>query len=300
MKKNDYLTLDGHNLNTFLTVLNELSVSRAADQLGVTQSSVSHTLDKLRTAIGDPLFVRSGRGIVATDKAKLLQAPIQDILDNLKSLSNDRFFDPKLESLDYTIAANDFQRDLIFPDLLRELNSDGIDLYLGFLPSGIPSASLLRENKCQLIISPFLPDGPDIYHTRLFEDELVCFYDAEMRKPPKTKEELQNAKFIEVKFLDQQSDMKTLNNTNTINLPKAHISVPNFNALANFLKGTDMVCVAISKMHQTSLKTLSIEPLPFKTDKLTVSLIWHKRDHADPAHKWLRQRIKAIAGKKQI
>ena len=63
MRKIDHLALDGHALKTFLTVLDETSVSRAANNLGVTQSAVSHTLDKLRKIFGDPLFIRVGRGI---------------------------------------------------------------------------------------------------------------------------------------------------------------------------------------------------------------------------------------------
>ena len=62
MSKIDHLGLDGNALTTFLTVLEEMSVSRAAERLGVTQSAVSHTLDKLRVILDDPLFVRVGRG----------------------------------------------------------------------------------------------------------------------------------------------------------------------------------------------------------------------------------------------
>ena len=73
MNKIDYLGLDGNTLRTFLTVLEEMSVSRAAERLGVTQSAVSHTLDKLRVIFGDPLFVRVGRGIESTARARALR-----------------------------------------------------------------------------------------------------------------------------------------------------------------------------------------------------------------------------------
>ena len=66
MNRIDHLDLDGKSLTTFLTVLEEMSVSRAAERLGVTQSAVSHALDKLRTILDDPLFVRVGRGIEPT------------------------------------------------------------------------------------------------------------------------------------------------------------------------------------------------------------------------------------------
>lgn len=65
----DPLDLDGHALQLLLAVHEEGSVTRAAQRLGLTQSAVSHALDKLRALTGDALFVRSGRGIVATAQA---------------------------------------------------------------------------------------------------------------------------------------------------------------------------------------------------------------------------------------
>ena len=108
MKKIDFYSLDGRGLKTFLVVLEEMSVSRAAERLGVTQSAVSHTLDKLRLALGDPLFVRSGRGIAATERAVSLQEPVRQVLDDLKGLTDQRVFDPSIGTLELTIAANDF------------------------------------------------------------------------------------------------------------------------------------------------------------------------------------------------
>ena len=87
MNKIDHLALNGQTLTTFLTVLEETSVSRAADRLGVSQSAVSHTLDKLRRIFGDPLFVRVGRGIEPTARAIALCAPAESVLDGMKSLT---------------------------------------------------------------------------------------------------------------------------------------------------------------------------------------------------------------------
>ena len=68
----DYADLDGRLLKLLLAVVETGSITGAALQLGVTQSAVSHLLDKLRAITGDPLFVKSGRGIVATQRALLL------------------------------------------------------------------------------------------------------------------------------------------------------------------------------------------------------------------------------------
>ena len=76
MKKIDFKRLDGQVLHMFLIILQESSVSLAAERLGVTQSTVSHALNKLRIILGDPLFVRSGQGLTPTETALALKAPI--------------------------------------------------------------------------------------------------------------------------------------------------------------------------------------------------------------------------------
>ena len=162
MRKIDYLALDGQSLTTFLTVLEETSVSRAADRLGVSQSAVSHTLEKLRKVFGDPLFVRVGRGIEPTARAIALCAPAEAVLDGMRSLTYQRDFDPLVEAMEFTIAANDFPTQLIFPKLLKDLNEEGIDLRVRFIPSGIPSASTLRASRYRLLITPMPPDDPDL------------------------------------------------------------------------------------------------------------------------------------------
>lgn len=72
--------LDLRALATFLVVLDEGSVSRAAVTLGVSQSAVSHTLERLRQALGDPLFVKSGRGITPTRYAQQAGPHIRQVL----------------------------------------------------------------------------------------------------------------------------------------------------------------------------------------------------------------------------
>jgi len=183
MKNIDFLSLDGRSLRTFLVVLEEQSVSRAAARLGVTQSAVSHLLDKLRLALGDPLFVRAGRNIAPTERAIDLRQPIQAVLDGMKALTDQRVFDPGLGQLEFTIAANDFQRDLIFPSLMRQLARENVDARFRFIPSGIPAANLLRQARCQLLITPFPPEAPDIYQLRLFDDQVKCFYRCAVRLP---------------------------------------------------------------------------------------------------------------------
>jgi DNA-binding transcriptional LysR family regulator len=113
-----------------------MSVSRAAERLGVSQSAISHTLNKLRVIFEDPLLFRVGRVIESTARARELRASVESVLNYLKSLTDHRQFDPLVEQIDFTIATNDFPIQLIFPMLLKELTEEGINPRIRFIPYG--------------------------------------------------------------------------------------------------------------------------------------------------------------------
>ena len=294
MKEIDYLSLDGHSLRTFLTVIEELSVSRAAERLGVTQSAVSHTLDKLRLALGDELFVRSGRGIAATTRALSLREPVQVLLDDIKALTDERDFDVSKTKLSFTVATNDFARDFIFPSLVRQTHHQRLDLRIRFVPSGVPTASMMNENHCDLLITPVPPDGQDIVQVALFEDTLACFYDSKHRDAPSTLEEYLASDRVSVTFSDGQTSAAVLNKTIASRLPPPIVSVPNFAGLASFIRGTTMIATEIRLMGRCLLAELSSATVPFDVDTVTMYMVWHRRNHLDPAHRWFREQIKAI------
>ena len=90
----DGLDLDGHLLQLLVAVHEEGSITRAAERLGVTQSAVSHGLDRLRALVGDPLFVKSGRGIAATEQAGRLAERARRLVDELRAFPTAAGFDP--------------------------------------------------------------------------------------------------------------------------------------------------------------------------------------------------------------
>ncbi len=293
MNKIDYLSLDGNSLLAFIMVLEEMSVTRAADRLGVTQSAVSHTLDKLRLALGDPLFVRSGRGIAATEKALELYKPTQAALDSLKGLTDHRYFDPTMAEMEFKVAANDFTRSFIFPTLTKSIYEQGINARFSFLPARIPDLSMLRRGLCDLLLTPYPPDGADIFQVRLFSDDLKCFFDRTKRKAPTTKNEILVDNHLDVIFEDQTSVMRTVfSGLELTQIPKPKISVPNFDAVSEFILGTDLITIQLGRMAQANLIGLDCCDLPFKTKKQHIYLAWHRRHKNDPAHVWLRKLIK--------
>ena len=283
--------LDLNLLVALEALLEERSVSRAAERLGVTQSAVSHTLDKLRCIFDDPLFVRLGRGIESTARARELQTSVESILDDLKSLTDHRKFDPLVEPMEFTIAANDFPIQLIFTKLLREVSEEGIQLRIRFISSGIPRVSVLRASRYRLLITPTPPNDPELKKVSLIKSKMEIFYDATIRKPPKTSKQFAESNYVEVRFSDTESSLMALPTFDASTIKPPIISVPNFGSLAPMIKGTDRITTQLAAMKLGLLKELDTTPLPFKTEPLDLYLIWHRREHDDPAHRWLRKRI---------
>lgn len=296
MSKFDYLGLDGHALTTFLVVFEEMSVSRAAERLGVTQSAVSHTLDKLRAIFDDPLFVRVGRGIESTARARTLQASVESVLDDLKSLNYHREFDPHVEQMEFTVAANDFPIQLIFPKLLNELAEEDIHPRIRFIPSGIPSVSMLRASRYRMLITPTPPDDLELEKVSLIQSKMEIFYDSTVRKPPKTRKQFVESNYVEVRFSDTEASLMALPTFDTSTMNQPMISVPNFSSLVPMIKGTDRITTQLGAMKLGLLKELDSIRLPFRTGTLDLFLIWHRREQDDPAHRWFRQKIIETVG----
>ena len=291
MNKFDYLGLDGHTLRTFITVLEETSVSKAALRLGVSQSAVSHTLDRLRLAFDDALFIRDGRGIMPTAKALSLREPVESIINNLKSLTEQQDFNPLVSTPKFNIATNDFPMLLIFPDLIKKLQAEGIKPRFHFSPAGVPSTNLSRASHCQLVITPAPPKAKDIIQKQLFMSKMVCFYDANVRQPPKSLKQYIASDYAEVRFSDAESSIMVLPAIDTSALKEPAITVPNFSTLKAFIKGSKLITTQLELMNRGPLKGLDSAPLPMKTQPLAVYMAWHKRDDNLPAHQWLRQKI---------
>ena len=157
MSNFDWLDLDARLLRLLVTVVDTGSITAAAQRLGVTQSAVSHLLDKLRGITGDALFTRSGRGIVATARALALAERARELLGDLERFAQSEHFDPARWQTTFTIAANDFQRDALLPALMQGLRAQAPGVSLRVIASDVPTPEMLRQQHCQLIISPRPP-----------------------------------------------------------------------------------------------------------------------------------------------
>lgn len=295
MSSLDHFDLDGHLLRLLLAVHEEGSITRAAQRLGVTQSAVSHLLDKLRAIVGDPLFVKCGRGIVATARADALAARARRLLDELRAFSTPAAFDRSRVAGCITVAANDLQRDLLLPRWLARLRAQAPGLTLRVIPSGAPTPPLLRDEACQLLITPRPPEGADILQKRLFEDGYRVFFDASCRAAPHDLADYLASEHVSVLYEPRRSleidDWLMARGVQR----RIVATVPGLAALAGLLRGGPWLATAPSLLAAGALHGLGSAPVPLETPRMPMYMVWHRRHHDDPVHQWWRQELVEVA-----
>ncbi len=290
----DHLELNGHLLQLLLAVLEEGSVTRAAERLAVTQSAVSHGLSRLRRICRDELFVKSGRGIAPTAMAGQLAQRARALLDDLRAFGRAAGFEPARLVETFTIAANDLQRDLLLPALLRRLRAAAPGVTLRIIPSNAPQPALLRDEGCHLVITPRPPQGSDIVQKRLFEDRHVVFHDPAHGKPPRTQAAWLAAEHVSVLYEGRRGlhfDEWLL--SEGLQRPLV-ATVPGMAALASLVRGGPWLATAPSLLAEGSLRGLGVAELPFAAPPLRMYAVWHMRHQADPVMRWLRGELDAV------
>ncbi|MDR3451547.1 MAG: LysR family transcriptional regulator [Rhodoferax sp.] len=296
MSKFDWSDLDARLLQLLVAVVEAGSITGAALRLGVTQSAVSHLLDKLRGITGDALFVKSGRGIVATARAEALAAQARELLGELERFARSGEFDPARWQTTFTIAANDFQRDVLLPSLVARLRAQAPGVALRVIPSDVPTLEMLRHEHCQLIISPRPPEGSDILQKRLFEDRYRVFYDPAVRAAPRGRADYLAADHITVLYAPRRAlDLDQWLAERGVQRRFA-VMVPGFAGLGAFLRGSDLLATVPGLLQAHSLRGLASAEPPVPCPALPMYMIWHVRHQHDAAHRWLRDQLEAVVG----
>jgi len=291
---NTPLDLNGRLLQLLVAVVEEGSITRAAERLGVTQSAVSHLLDKLRAILNDPLFVKSGRGIVATDRAERLAMDARVLLEELHRFAQADAFDPAHLHTTFTIAANDLQRDLLLPRLFQHLHAQAPGIDLRVIPSGVPTVEMLRDEQCQLVISPRPPDAGDILQKRLFAGSYRVFYDAAQREAPNSLEAYLAADHITVAYdPPRQLDIDQALASRGVHR-RFLVRVPGFAGIPPFLRGSRLLATLPGLLEADLLQRFESCEMPVACPEMPMYMIWHLRYRHDPVHAWLRSELEAL------
>ncbi len=288
----DPLTLDFAALRTLRLVHGYRSFSRAAETLNVNQSTVSYTIERLRRAFGDPLFVRQGGQMVSTGRCEEIVASTSRMLDELLQLSEPRAFDPGRAESEITISCNYYERATILPRLIRRLRQSAPGLRLTVLTSTVEGKQHLDRGESDLVIGPVRIEGNSYYRRTLFSEHavLVMSREAPSERMPRTEEAFLAAPQVVVAYGDSWRSRFLMEIASAGKSVNQVLSIPSPAALPELLEGTDLVATLPSRLAEHFADRVQTAPSPFR-GSFDIDLTWTSRTHHSPMHIWLREQI---------
>lgn len=292
MKNFDHLQVDGRLLETFLAVLEELSVSKAAARLDTNQSTVSHRLDRLRELVGDDLFVRSGRGIMPTPRAFEISHLARALLRQLSALASPPPFSVTDMDERIIIAATDFERGLFLIDVAKQMMKEAPKSRFDFVWDQYDSGDALRRGACDIATSPTILSNISGIHSKpLFTEQFRCYFDETCRSAPSDLDSYAQARHVRIIF--SSTDTSFVDTAFELRGRRRIIAteLPSLNELPSLLKGTDLVATLPARLSDRLMTGFAQCPVPFDVPLLHYSLFWHRRTDASPSHRWVRDRI---------
>ncbi|MDD9920822.1 MAG: LysR family transcriptional regulator [Boseongicola sp.] len=291
MEKFDILSIDGQKLRILATIYETGSVSRTAELFDLNQSTISHTLERLRQAIGDPLFIKEGRGIVPTDKAVTIMPRVLEIVGALEGLALADNYNPAEDSMPLKLAiptpALLPETKSIFLRLVEEAPQMRLDLKR--LAPREALVKMLNDQEVDLAITIAHERYPtSLRHMSLHDDDLVVFYDPNCREPITTVEEYANAQHAVVTFGgNSASVVETALHKIGLGRQVSFVA-PTASMLGSFIKGTELIATMPSRLFNAGYGALAYSEPPFPLPKLSYDLVWHRRGEDSGRNRWLR------------
>lgn len=284
--------IDAHTLRVFLKVIETGSVTKAAEFFEINQSTASHSLEKLKLAIGDTLFVRSGRGLEPTSAALAVAPRASDIVSRIESLVYSDLFNSSQDKRTITIAANVTELCFELTELMRKLKVaiPKAPLRLIELGSRENLEALLQNEIADISVSVQSEGNPATLSRHvLTSDPLRIFYDAKSRKPIKTIEEYFEAEHASLDFGGTRKSTVTKMVSKMDGTRKMAIGVANVYALASTIKGSRYIATMPERLKHTVFSELEFVECPFESKPVKFEMVWHKRHELDPRNILLRE-----------
>ncbi|TIS39941.1 MAG: LysR family transcriptional regulator [Mesorhizobium sp.] len=173
----NFVDMDLNLLRVFDVMMRERSVTRAATELGRTQSAVSHSLAKLRSLLQDELFTRDGGEMRPTPRAVELLSDISAALATIRaSIDRHQVFKPATTRRNFRVGLTDYHAMIFIPGLIREFSRQAPNATLNVIPANGPdigSSVYLRQVDCALT-GAAIRDDPSLLKVELGQDRLFC------------------------------------------------------------------------------------------------------------------------------
>ncbi|WP_437603154.1 LysR family transcriptional regulator [Sorangium sp. So ce590] len=289
------------DLNLLITLdvlLAEGSVARAAQRLRLSPSAMSRALARLRETTGDPLLVRAGRGLVLTPRALALRERVHQLVEDAEAvLRPDRVIDLTGLVRTFALRTSDGFVENFGPDLLARIGEEAPGVRLHFLQKPDKDSTPLRDGRVDLetgVIEASL--GPEVRSQALFHDRLVGVARAghPLSDGKVTAKAYAQAHHVIVSRSGHENGAVERPFLPPGLIRKVGAIVGGFSAALSLARASDLVAT-VPDRHTASMRDGMFSfRLPVPAIGFTVSMLWHPRMDADPAHRWLRACLRAV------
>lgn len=289
---------DLNQLITLDALLAEGSVVGAARRLRLSPSAMSRALARVRETTGDPLLVRAGRGLVATPRAQALRDQVRQLVEAAEGvLRPDESLDLSSLERTFTLRTSDGFVENFGAALMEMVRTQAPGVRLNFLPKPDKDSAPLREALVDLetgVVEGSL--GPEVRTQALFRD---CLVGVVREGHPLGPDGLTRAGYLDARHVVVARNGLEAGAVDLPFLPaglrrRVATLVGGFSAALALARASDLVAT-VPDRHTASLRHGMISfTLPLPTAEFTVSMLWHPRMDADPAHRWLRSCVREI------
>ena len=294
--------LDLNLLKVFDAIYRLRNLTDVARHVHLTQPAVSHALRRLRTTLGDPLFVRTVNGLEPTPRSEQMVNPIRQALGLIEdTVSSTGSFEPAQCTREFRLLLSDLGELVFLPRLLSHLraHTPGATA-LVVQASRTHYEALLRDRAADIAVGhlPNLP--PTLKHRPLFRDDYVVL---RAKSSARSSRKLTLAQYAQAAHMEVDPPGSVRRPVETalesVGVQRRVVlRVPHYFAVPSILLQTDLL-VTVPRSVARNLRNaedLQITDAPLAIAPLEVTMYWHARQDTDPAHRWLRQTMVELFG----
>ncbi len=291
------MKISSFDLNLFVilnAIYTEGSLTKAAEVVGITQPAVSNALSRLREKFDDDLFVRTGTGMVPTQKTENIISDIQSALSLMQqSVNQPNSFDPAITERNFKLSLGDITEGRVLPYMMKEIYKNAPNISVGsYNYRRIDQVHALATNNLDFVVDPVIPDSDEIHSYKVFQDYFVVIH-REGHPIQKIKNltvnDLLSQKFINVSNRRKGLHMVDLELEKTGHRRDIALRCQHFLIAPEIIRETDAVIMATHSFAKGN--DLPFVEIPQELPPMEYFLSWHKSDEGDGGHEWMKDLI---------
>ena len=291
------MKISSFDLNLFVilnAIYTEGSLTKAAEVVGITQPAVSNALSRLRERFDDDLFVRTGTGMVPTQKTENIISDIQSALSLMQqSVNQPNSFDPAITERNFKLSLGDITEGRVLPYMMKEIYKNAPNISVGsYNYRRIDQVHALATNNLDFVVDPVIPDSDEINSYKVFQDYFVVIH-REGHPIQKIKNltvnDLLSQKFINVSNRRKGLHMVDLELEKTGHRRDIALRCQHFLIAPEIIRETDAVIMATHSFAKSN--DLPFVEIPQELPPMEYFLSWHKSDEGDGGHEWMKDLI---------